>query len=351
MKGYNFVIIGKSGTGKSSLLNYMLGANKAKTGSGKPVTGETFDKFSTTISGSEINIYDSWGLEAGKTDRWEELFDAFLQKKKKETKVENWIHTVVFCVSGSGKRLEPFEERILNKLKDQMLNPVLVITKSDKDKDDVFYSSLKKQFKIDPIKVCSVNKVVGIGLNKVVSEPSGLEDLLEKIQINTIKSYEERVSIIQKTILEQRKFEGIYEVNESIKIFIKEQNRFDHTAFENINSKLIHLITDFDNKTQKSINDLVDDAKDYFQNEILNGMKFSSKQLKNVSYDSFLYLNEKKLIFLPWNPYLSVVYTAINLYDFHEKMTADCDVAIKDHFEKSYQFEVSKKQVMSFHKN
>ena len=38
----NVLIMGKTGTGKSTLLNYICDANLAETGSGKPVTGEGF---------------------------------------------------------------------------------------------------------------------------------------------------------------------------------------------------------------------------------------------------------------------------------------------------------------------
>ena len=49
----NVLIMGKTGTGKSTLLNYICDANLAETGSGKPVTGEGIYDIRMSINGQK----------------------------------------------------------------------------------------------------------------------------------------------------------------------------------------------------------------------------------------------------------------------------------------------------------
>ena len=75
----NVLIMGKTGTGKSTLLNYICDANFAQTGTGKPVTGEGIYEYTVGINGQEVRVFDSWGIEAGKVDRWKKLVAQSLQ--------------------------------------------------------------------------------------------------------------------------------------------------------------------------------------------------------------------------------------------------------------------------------
>ena len=61
----NILIAGKSGVGKSSLLNYIFGEEVAETGAGKPVTAEGLHEYSFELKDNDrisFSICDSWGL-------------------------------------------------------------------------------------------------------------------------------------------------------------------------------------------------------------------------------------------------------------------------------------------------
>ena len=58
----NLLVIGKTGVGKSTLLNSLFGKNLALTGSGEPIT-QDIDKFAP--EGWPIAIYDTPGMELG----------------------------------------------------------------------------------------------------------------------------------------------------------------------------------------------------------------------------------------------------------------------------------------------
>lgn len=61
----NVLIIGKTGTGKSSFANYLFDVDKFTTGSGEPVTSwaENFQAYHFKKNGIKINVFDSVGLE------------------------------------------------------------------------------------------------------------------------------------------------------------------------------------------------------------------------------------------------------------------------------------------------
>ena len=72
----NVLILGKTGVGKSALLNYLFGDEISSVGSGKPVTGEgifTYEPFD--YNGINITINDSWGIEPDKAGKWKNIID------------------------------------------------------------------------------------------------------------------------------------------------------------------------------------------------------------------------------------------------------------------------------------
>lgn len=133
----NVLIMGKTGTGKSTLLNYICDANLAETGSGKPVTGEGIYEHTAVINGQEVQIYDSWGIEAGKVDRWKKLLDDSLKSHGVDKNIEDWFHSVIYCVQAGGGRVEDIDAEIIRKFLSEGYLLTVVLTKADQvDEDD-----------------------------------------------------------------------------------------------------------------------------------------------------------------------------------------------------------------------
>ena len=110
----NVLLIGKSGAGKSALLNYLLGEEAELTGSGKPVTGKGV--FPHVYQGEElVHFYDTWGWEAGKEQAWMEWILEEIQQHEEQT-IKEWFHTILYCINANTARIEPFELDFLNKL-------------------------------------------------------------------------------------------------------------------------------------------------------------------------------------------------------------------------------------------
>jgi small GTP-binding protein len=232
MEGYNVSIIGKSGVGKSALLNYLFGEEVAKTGSGAPQTTEGFHLKAGKISGKKVNIYDSWGLEPGESDRWLKKFKEFQKKKQQETNIKKWLHTVIYCISAEGKRIENFEIEILNEIKKESLNPVIVITKADSKGTEEFVNQVKKILGAEPILISSVKKEKGFGKLIRVTEPFGKVDLIKKIKESASDSLNSRIRFL----LHQRINVGAEELRNELLSTLK-VNLDDHSFLGYISKK------------------------------------------------------------------------------------------------------------------
>jgi predicted GTPase len=306
MEGYNLAIIGKSGVGKSSLLNYLFNKELAVTGSGKPVTKQGFHIFSDSIAGKKVNIYDSWGMEPGKTDIWLKDFNDFL-KDKKSLNIKEWIHTVVFCLSAEGKRIEDFEKKIFAQIKAEHLNPIIVITKADLDKDNSFYEAVKREFMTDQIiEICSVKKQFGLGSNKKVSERYGNDNLVKAIIDNGSKSFKNRFILIKNQFVKQRANEGVSIMMPKVEIIIdanKESSNLlgniKDSTVKSILEKTHKLVQSYDKETATRIEKLLQEANLFYSNHFLFVMG-------DISQKRFKMDNEDKSSFLLLPPLLSM---------------------------------------------
>ena len=134
--GCNFLILGQTGVGKSSLLNYLIGEKHFSADVGKPVTGKGIHKFSTVIDNIKATVYDSWGIEAGATDEWFEILKQEKQKHDLQQKVSEWFHAIIYCIQGGGARVQQIDTDIINSFLDEKYHVVVVITKADQCSED-----------------------------------------------------------------------------------------------------------------------------------------------------------------------------------------------------------------------
>lgn len=126
----NLLVIGKTGVGKSTLLNSLFGKNLALTGSGKPIT-QDIDKFAP--EGWPIAIYDTPGMELGGKHSAENLLNdvtCLIQNKMKSGDFEQAIHCILYCINVKSSRIEPVEQDFLQKLTEttsQCNTPVILV--------------------------------------------------------------------------------------------------------------------------------------------------------------------------------------------------------------------------------
>lgn len=127
----NVLIVGKTGVGKSTLINAVFGDEVAETGSGKPVTQE--------IKKIEVNknfsIYDTKGLEIRDFENTYADIENFLEEDSHK-KADEQIHIVWFCIAEPSRRIEEGEKKLFELLKQKDYTIITVITKAYQDKDE-----------------------------------------------------------------------------------------------------------------------------------------------------------------------------------------------------------------------
>ena len=185
----NLLIMGKTGTGKSSLLNYLCDKKFAQTGAGKPVTGEGIYEYDVRINNQEVKIFDSWGIEAGKVDRWQHLITESLKQHGVQKSMEDWFHSVIYCIQAGGGRVEDVDAAIINKFLGEGYHLTVVLTKADQVSEDeeklmkkVIYQSVvgtpEYKCELNIISTCAEKKTLR---NGTTTKPFGKEDVQKAI--------------------------------------------------------------------------------------------------------------------------------------------------------------------------
>jgi len=120
---FNLAIFGKTGVGKSTLINAIFGEEVARTGIGEPVTVGShlyLDKV------GHLGIIDTAGLEIGKDNKQilEELTRAVIAMRRQP--LSEQIHVVWFCIRGMDRRFEDTEAEFVRRL-DELGLPVIIV--------------------------------------------------------------------------------------------------------------------------------------------------------------------------------------------------------------------------------
>lgn len=205
LKTLNIIVAGKTGVGKSTLINAVFRDKLAETGMGKPVTTH-MRKISK--KGVPLSIYDTRGFELGKEVQQEvkrEVVDT-ISKGLATQDIHKAIHCIWYCINTASNRIEPEEIEWLRELsKENQITqvPVIVVLTqafSKKKADEMKRMILQEN--LDVIQVIPVLaedyeiEDLGIaksyGLNvliKVMGEalPDELLDTLQNVQIASLE--------------------------------------------------------------------------------------------------------------------------------------------------------------------
>ncbi len=123
----NIIVAGKTGAGKSTLINSVFKEHLADTGTGKPITTHMRK---ITKKGVPLAIYDTRGFELGKE------VQAEVKKEVMETinkgfathNINDTIHCIWYCINTASNRIEPEEIEWLRELsKDNQITQVPIV--------------------------------------------------------------------------------------------------------------------------------------------------------------------------------------------------------------------------------
>ena len=210
----NIIVAGKTGVGKSTLINSMFRDNLAETGIGKPVT-QHMRKISK--KGVPLNIYDTKGFELGKDAQKEvkkEILDT-IKAGMSGTNVNKAIHCIWYCINTASNRIEPEEIEWLRDLaKENSVTEVpviIVLTQAFSKPNAEAMKKLIQDENLDVVQIVpvlaqdfvfdeSLPPIKAYGLDALLAVmtevlPEELQDTLQSVQIASLKAKKKRAQI------------------------------------------------------------------------------------------------------------------------------------------------------------
>jgi uncharacterized protein (DUF697 family)/predicted GTPase len=168
----NVLIVGRSGVGKSTLINSMFQGNFAATGQGRPVTDATRE---IRKPGVPLSIFDTRGFELAAFPEIMEDLRKFIDDRRNETDVKRHIHIAWLCIMEDSRRVELVETAFAKMLSDFPIPVVIVITKAQRDGG--FKAEVQRLIP-QAANVIRVRAIKDVDDDGHVKEPMNLKDLV-----------------------------------------------------------------------------------------------------------------------------------------------------------------------------
>lgn len=205
----NVMILGKTGVGKSTLINNMFNKKMADVGVGKPITK---DIKKITLPDFPLAIFDTPGPELSGDFNVDSLMDAVVNEIDKGIRsgdVSQAIHCIWYCISTPSHRIEQTEidflKKFLGKTSEYDVPVIVVLTQSYSKRDA---QKLKREVEKENLPIVNVVPVLAENYeidDEYTAKAYGLERLSE-VMNNVIPDAVQKTFIaVQKVNLELKK--------------------------------------------------------------------------------------------------------------------------------------------------
>ncbi len=208
LKQLNIIVAGKTGVGKSTLINSVFRENLAETGIGKPVTTH-MTRYSK--KNFPLSIYDTRGFELGKDaqkDVKAEILDT-IRKGHASKDVNETIHCIWYCINTASDRIEPEEIAWLRDFSQENLETqvpvIIVLTKSFSVKHA---EQMRNMILNENLAVCQVVSVLAADYeidDDYVKKAYGLDTLIQIMGEVLPEELQDTLQNVQIASLEQKK--------------------------------------------------------------------------------------------------------------------------------------------------
>lgn len=217
MKRGNVLVIGNSGVGKSTLINAVLGDEKAKTGWGTTGTTNRLELYELENDEIPFRIIDTIGFQPGilQQQRAIRAVKKWSKECAKKGHEDNQINVIWFCVEGTSRKLFPETIKNLTRAASmwESVPVVVVITKS--------YSVPERTQNIELVhNAFAAQKRHGSNLRKVIpvvaapyvlnenafAAPDGISELIETTNSLMPEGFKAAKKDLSKFILNRKRF-------------------------------------------------------------------------------------------------------------------------------------------------
>lgn len=193
----NVLVAGKTGVGKSTLINAVFQGDLATTGQGRPVTQNTRE---IKKEGIPVSIFDTRGLELEKFGETLNELTSFLDSRAQKEDPNEHIHCAWICVTEGSSRIEDAEMNLCKSLAPRM-PVVIVITKARADNG--FRSTVQTLLPEvrNVVRVMAKQEVQDDGH---IVEPMGLKELVDLTMEIVPDGQKNAFAAAQKVVLRQK---------------------------------------------------------------------------------------------------------------------------------------------------
>lgn len=215
LKTLNIIVAGRSGVGKSTLINAVFKEKLAETGMGKPVTDHMRK---ITKKGMPLAIYDTRGLELGQevqTEIKKEVIDT-INKGLASKDINEAIHCIWYCINTASNRIEPEEIAWLKEISKENQTtkvPIIIILTQSISKEkanemrNVILNENLDVIQIIPVlaedyKIDDLGTIKSYGLDILIRVMGDAlpEELINTLQNVQIASLEEKKRVAQAAV-------------------------------------------------------------------------------------------------------------------------------------------------------